>query len=64
MARREFTRKQREAIVERAKNGRGEICCECCRLALVGKPYEIDHCIPEGLLLEAALTAPQATGET
>lgn len=47
--RREFTRNQREQIVERSKNARGDICCERCHLVLAGKPYEIDHCIPEAL---------------
>lgn len=46
--RREFTPKQREAIVERSKNN-GAICCEGCGLVLAGKTFEIDHIIPEAL---------------
>lgn len=46
--RREFTPKQREAIVERSKQN-GAICCEGCGLVLSGKTFEIDHIIPEGL---------------
>jgi hypothetical protein len=48
MARREFTRNQREQIVERSKRN-GNICCERCGLVLGAKPYEIDHIIPEAL---------------
>jgi hypothetical protein len=53
MARREFTRNQREQIVTRATNADGKICCEGCGLVLAGKPYEIDHTIPEALRPEA-----------
>lgn len=52
-SRRNFTRNQREEIIERSKNERGEICCERCKLVLAGKPYEIDHIIAEGLRPEA-----------
>lgn len=50
--RREFTRNQREEIVERSKRG-GMICCEGCGQVLGAKPYEIDHVIPEALRPEA-----------
>lgn len=63
MARREFTRNQREQIVERSKNERGEICCEKCRLVLAGKPYEIDHTIPEALRPEADKQKPITIAE-
>lgn len=53
MARREFTRNQKEQIVERSKNARGQICCERCGQVLGGKPHEIDHIIPEALRPEA-----------
>lgn len=52
MSRREFTRNQKEQIVERSKR-EGKICCECCGLVLGAKPYEIDHIIAEGLRPEA-----------
>lgn len=52
-SRRNFTRNQREEIIERSKNERGEICCEKCKGVLAGKPYEIDHIIAEGLRPEA-----------
>lgn len=52
MARREFTRNQREQIVERSKRD-GVICCEGCGQVLAGKPHEIDHTIPEALRPEA-----------
>lgn len=53
MARREFTRNQREEIVERSKRGGKFICCEKCGQVLGAKPYEIDHIIPEALRPEA-----------
>lgn len=53
MSRREFTRNQKEQIVERSKNARGQICCERCGQVLGGKPHEIDHIIPEALRPEA-----------
>lgn len=58
MSRREFTRNQREQIVERSKNERGEICCEKCRQVLAGKPHEIDHTIPEALRPEVDKQKP------
>jgi len=53
MSRREFTRNQREQIVERSKNADGFICCEGCGLVLGAKTYEIDHILAEGLRPEA-----------
>lgn len=52
MSRREFTRNQREEIVERAKVD-GVIRCERCHGALKPGAYEIDHVIPEALRPEA-----------
>lgn len=63
MSRRNFTRNQREQIVERSKNSRGEICCESCGLVLAGKPYEIDHIIAEGLRPEADKQKPITIAE-
>lgn len=51
MSRREFSKRQKAEIVHRAMNERGQICCENCGLVLGRKPYEIDHTIPEGLLI-------------
>ena len=42
MSRRNFTRNQREQIAERAKNERGEICCEGCGLVLGSKMDDRD----------------------
>ncbi len=53
MSRREFTRNQREEIVERSKRGGNAICCEKCGLVLGAKPYEIDHILAEALRPEA-----------
>lgn len=63
MSRREFTRNQREQIVDRAKNEAGQICCEMCGLVLAGKPYEIDHVIAEALRPEADKKAPITIAE-
>lgn len=51
--RREFSPTQRREIVNRSKNADGHICCEGCGLVLAGKPYEVDHVIPEGLRPDA-----------
>lgn len=50
--RREFTRNQREQIVERAKVN-GVVHCEGCGLALKPGAWEIDHIIAEALRPEA-----------
>ena len=52
-SRRNFTRNQKEQIVERAKNAAGQICCEGCEQVLGLKKYEIDHIIAEALRPEA-----------
>lgn len=51
--RREFTRDQREQIVDRSKNELGQIHCEGCGLVLAGKKYEIDHKVAEALIRDA-----------
>jgi hypothetical protein len=63
MARREFTRPQREAIRLRATNAAGEICCEGCGAVLTGKRREIDHIIPEALRPEADKKKPLTIAE-
>lgn len=62
-SRRNFTRNQREQIIERSKTARGEICCEGCGLVLAGKPYEVDHIIPEALRPEADKQRPITVAE-
>lgn len=52
MNRREFTRSQKAAIVHRAMNERGVVCCEKCRFVLGAKPYDIDHRIAEALIVD------------
>jgi hypothetical protein len=59
-ARREFSRKLRREIVDRARNDAGNIVCEGCGLILGRKPYEIDHIIPEALIVN---NAPPLTAE-
>lgn len=53
MSRREFTRNQKEEIVERARNASGKVACERCGLILKKGAWEIDHIIPEALRPEA-----------
>ncbi|NLS03572.1 HNH endonuclease [Rhizobium sp. P32RR-XVIII] len=53
MARREFTRNQKEQIVERARNAEGMVACERCGMFLKKGAWEIDHIIPEALRPEA-----------
>lgn len=50
--RREFTNAQRMQIVARAMNERGQLCCEGCGLVLGHKRWEIDHTIPEALVVD------------
>ncbi|TCU20873.1 hypothetical protein EV130_112253 [Rhizobium azibense] len=49
MARREFSRNQKEEIIERARNAEGKVACERCGLILKKGTWEIDHIIPEAL---------------
>lgn len=63
MSRRNFTAAQKRQIVERAKNERGEICCEGCGRVLAGKPFEVDHVLPEGLRPEADKQKPLTLAE-
>ena len=63
MARRNFTRNQKEQIVIRATNADGKICCEGCGMVLAGKPHEIDHIIPEGLRSEEDKKKPITIAE-
>jgi hypothetical protein len=61
--RRNFNRNQKEQIATRATNADGQICCEGCGLVLAGKPYEIDHTIPEALRPEADKKQPITIAE-
>jgi hypothetical protein len=45
--RRNFTRNQKEQIVERARRD-GVVHCDGCGLALKPGTYDVDHIIPEG----------------
>ena len=54
MSRREFSKRQKAEIVHRAMNASGQITCEGCGLVLGRKPYEIDHTIPEALVIDKA----------
>lgn len=50
--RREFTKRQRAAIVQRAMDPSGVLVCEGCGLILGSKPYEIDHILAEALVVD------------
>ena len=50
--RREFSRKLRAQIIMRATNNHGQITCENCGLVLGKKPYQIDHTLEEGLVVD------------
>jgi hypothetical protein len=52
VARREFSRAQKVALIKRAMNGAGRIICEGCGLNITGKAIEFDHIIPEALILD------------
>jgi hypothetical protein len=53
MTRREFSKRQRAEIVLRATDpDTGVVVCEGCGLRLGGKPFEIDHRIPEALVVD------------
>lgn len=53
MSRRNFTRNQKEQIVERARNASGNVCCERCGLVLKKGAWEVDHILAEALRPEA-----------
>lgn len=50
--RREFSRAQKVAMIKRAMDGAGRICCEGCGLNITGKAIEFDHIIAEALILD------------
>ena len=62
-ARREFTRSQKAAIVLRATDERGVVACEGCGLKLGKKPYEINHKIPEALVVDKSRPLTIEDGE-
>jgi hypothetical protein len=49
MARQEFTKTAKKAIIDGATNDAGQICCQGCGLVLGFKPYHIDHKHADGL---------------
>lgn len=60
MSRREFTKSVKAEIVRRAMVG-GTIFCEGCGLAL--KSFEIDHTIPDALILDKSRKLTAADGQ-
>jgi len=53
MKRREFSNKVKFEIVRRAMDkNTGKIACEGCGLTLHLKAFEIDHIVPEGLVVD------------
>lgn len=61
--RREFPRRIRAAIILRATNGGGLVCCEGCGLVLGKKPFEVDHTIPEALVMDKTRPLTAADGK-
>lgn len=61
MARRNFTKPVMAQIVTRAMTRDGQIACEGCGLILGRKPYNIDHIIADGLVIDKSkkLTAEE-----
>lgn len=58
MKRREFTNAQRVEIIKRATDACGRIICEGCGLNITGKVIEIDHTIPEAMLVPSDKLKP------
>lgn len=61
--RREFPRRIRAEIVLRATNAAGLLCCEGCGLVLGKKPYEVDHTLPEALVMDKSRKLTAADGK-
>src|SRR4051812_13760177 len=62
MSRRNFTRNQKEQIIERSKRN-GVIHCEGCGLALKPGTFEVDHILAEALRPEADKQRPITIAE-
>lgn len=61
--RREFSRKLRAAIILRATNADGQVCCEGCGLVLGKKPFQIDHTLAEALVMDKSRLLTAADGK-
>lgn len=62
-ARREFPGRIKAEIVKRAMNDRGFPVCEGCGAVLKPKAYEIDHTIPEALVVDKTKPLTAADGK-
>jgi hypothetical protein len=58
MKQREFTNAQRVEMIKRATDNRKRIICEGCGLNITGKVIEIDHTIPEAMLVPSDRLKP------
>jgi hypothetical protein len=63
MSRREFPRRIRAEIVLRATSAEGLIVCEGCGLVLGKKPYQVDHTLPEALVMDKSRKLTAADGK-
>ena len=63
MARRNFSRKLRAQIIDRAMNEDGQIVCEGCGLVLGKKPYQIDHILEEALVIDKSAPLTPEDGQ-
>ncbi len=61
--RREFSRRLKAEIIMRSTNGDGLVCCEGCGLVLGKKAYEIDHTIPEALVMDKGAKLKASDGK-
>jgi hypothetical protein len=61
--RREFPRRIRAAIILRATNAAGLVTCEGCGLVLGRKPFQVDHTLPEALVVDKGRPLTAADGK-
>jgi hypothetical protein len=61
--RREFPKRIRAEIVNRAMDSQGRLRCEGCGLVLGAKKFDIDHTIPEALVIDKSKPLTAADGK-
>lgn len=63
MNRREFPRRIKAQIIQRAMNKAGEIVCEGCDLVLGKKLWQIDHTVAEALVVDKTKALTKEDGK-
>lgn len=61
--RREFSKRVRLEIVQRSMDKDGRVICEGCGQVLGAKKYEIDHVIPEALIIDKTKELTASDGQ-